>query len=60
MREIWFASGGGIARCGPFKSAVEAWKAMRLARSKQVNGLSLYPADVCVWPEEINEEINDC
>jgi hypothetical protein len=28
----WFAKGGGIARCGPFKTQVEAVNAMRLVK----------------------------
>lgn len=29
---IWFAKGGGIAKCGPFKSQIEATNAMRLVK----------------------------
>jgi hypothetical protein len=28
----WFARGGGIAKCGPFKSQIEATEAMRLVK----------------------------
>jgi len=28
----WFARGGGIARCGPFKTQIEATNAMRLVK----------------------------
>lgn len=60
---VWFAKGGGIARCGPFDTQVEAAAAMRLAkpvglaRSVAVNintqfTRDEFPADVFVWPEE--------
>ena len=29
---LWFAKGGGIAKCGPFKTQVEAVDAMRLVK----------------------------
>jgi hypothetical protein len=29
---VWFARGGGIAKCGPFKSQIEATNAMRLVK----------------------------
>lgn len=29
---VWFAKGGGIAKCGPFKSQIEAVDAMRLVK----------------------------
>jgi len=48
---LWFARGGGIARCGPFKSQVAAVDAMRLV--KKVNG-SEFPPDIFVWPEAPN------
>lgn len=53
----WFASGGGIARCGPFSSQMEAYLAMRLTESAQreqrkTHGTeSPYPHDTVVWPE---------
>jgi hypothetical protein len=30
----WYARGGGIARCGPFRSQVEATNAMRLIKTE--------------------------
>ena len=42
----WFARGGGIEKCGPFKSQLEAVKAMMTTK-----GL---PAEDCfVWPEMV-------
>lgn len=29
---VWFAKGGGIAKCGPFDSQIEATNAMRLVK----------------------------
>jgi hypothetical protein len=58
---VWFAKGGGIAKCGPFKNQIEATNAIRLAapvrRSYEVFpplavDQSLFPADAFVWPEE--------
>lgn len=46
---VWYASGGDIKKCGPFATQSEAYKAMRL----QDQSLSIYPADIVVWPEEI-------
>jgi hypothetical protein len=31
---VWFARGGGIAKCGPFKTQLEAVNAMRLVKRK--------------------------
>lgn len=42
----WYARGGGIAKCGPFKSQVEAVDAMRLA-----DRYGTFPNDIFVWPE---------
>jgi hypothetical protein len=42
----WFARGGGIAKCGPFDTQLEATNAMRLVEDKG------FPQDVFVWPEE--------
>lgn len=30
---VWFAKGGGIAKCGPFSSQVKATNAMRLVKN---------------------------
>lgn len=64
----WFARGGGIRQCGPFRSQVEATNAMRLveedddeyARLRSMHGSSFrpqyrggFPPDVFVWPEEV-------
>jgi len=48
---VWFARGGGIERCGPFKSHVEAVKAMRLV-ARAGDTAPRYPNDMSVWPEE--------
>lgn len=29
---VWFAKGGGIAKCGPFDTQIEATNAMRLVK----------------------------
>lgn len=44
MKIQWFARGGGISRCGPFKSQIEATESMKL-----VDGG--FPKDVFVWSE---------
>jgi hypothetical protein len=66
MKTLWFAKGGGIARCGPFKSQAEASAAMRLAKPVRRSVVAAllrgerppplptadeFPADVFVWPE---------
>lgn len=55
---LWYAKGGGIAKCGPFKSQIEATNAMRLITPPRASSnfrerldMSLFPADVFVWPE---------
>ena len=48
---VWFAKGGGIARCGPFKDQITAVNAMRLAK-KAAEQRKEFPDDVFVWPEE--------
>lgn len=61
----WFARGGGIAKCGPFKDQVVATEAMRQVTETdrqytwvvamhgpvrpQLKGG--FPADIFVWPE---------
>jgi|MudIll2142460700_1097286.scaffolds.fasta_scaffold00003_48 apolipoprotein N-acyltransferase len=32
-RIVWFAKGGGIAKCGPFDTQIEATNAMRLVKN---------------------------
>jgi hypothetical protein len=55
----WFASGGGIARTGPFTTQFAAYKAMTLtedaqARQRLEHGTcSPYPHDLAVWPEGV-------
>jgi len=64
----WFARGGGIAKCGPFKSQVEASAAMRQCtedddeyrRTMAMAGGAYrkqlkggFPDDVFVWPEYV-------
>lgn len=55
MREIqWFASGGGIAKCGPYKTQVEAYEAMRLApNAKREYDSQIFVSGVVVWPEYV-------
>jgi len=63
MKIVWYARGSGIAKCGPFSSQIEATNAMRLAPYEKRNPLTrdpayknqLFPIDVFVWPEEIEE-----
>lgn len=50
-RVQWFARGGGLLRCGPFSSQVEAVKEMRLVGNPGDN-VPRYPDDIFVWPEE--------
>ncbi len=46
----WYAAGGGIKKCGPFKSQREAYQAMRLI-PELIQGGCPYPKDILVWPE---------
>lgn len=46
----WFARGGNIKRCGPFKTQADAVKALRLTNDRG------FPADAFVWPEEGGDE----
>ncbi len=52
---VWFASGGNIAKCGPFRSQIEATNAMRLAPGAKRTETELFPEDVFVWPEYEDE-----
>ena len=45
----WFARGGGVKRCGPFKTQIEATNALRMVERE---GGQLFPPDMFVWPEE--------
>lgn len=51
-RVQWFARGGGIARCGPFKDQIAATNAMRLvkkpARTRIGADLRSGRADLCL------------
>ena len=42
----WFAKGGGIAKIGPYKNAVEAAAAMELVGGGK-------PTDFAIWPERV-------
>jgi len=44
---IWFARGGGIAKCGPFDTQIEATDAVRLEPGNR----DVFPSDAFVWPE---------
>ena len=51
---VWFARGGDIMKCGPFKTQMEATQAMKLDISKCKNiteGVILFPENMFVWPE---------
>lgn len=65
----WFARGGGIEKAGPYDNQVLATNAMRQVAEtdeeykravwngvirKQLKGY--FPADVFVWPEEVEEQ----
>ncbi len=47
---IWYAAGGDIAKCGPFKNQVDAYRAMTLHPSRRTSGIK-FPKDIVVWPE---------
>lgn len=55
----WFASGGGIARTGPFPSQFDAYKAMTLTpdareRQRREKGTDApFPFDTIVWPDAV-------
>lgn len=63
---VWFAKGGGIAKCGPFDTQIEATNAMRLvkreARTRIVYdfrkggarvGLVQEPLQRCEFPDDV-------
>jgi hypothetical protein len=54
MKIKWFSRGGGIAKCGPFDSQIEATNVLRLRPKFGIN--ELFPPDMFVWPEEVEEE----
>ena len=56
----WYAKGGNIAKCGPFKSQEEATQAMRLVPFKKYwtgrtshdyGENAIFPDNIFVWPE---------
>jgi len=47
---VWYASGGDIARCGPFENQIVAYEAMILHPSRRISNL-IFPENVIVWPE---------
>lgn len=51
----WYARGGGIARCGPFKTQAEATASLRLVQRLSPDGRPAaqdeFPPDAFVWPE---------
>ena len=49
----WFASGGDIAKCGPFKSQILAYQAMTLVPKYRSHPSIPIPLDCMVWPEYI-------
>ena len=53
----WFARGGNLARQGPYKTQLAAWKSLTLTEKSiyRVKGWD-YPENSHVWPEEINEK----
>jgi hypothetical protein len=57
IEERWYASGGQIARSGPYPTQRAAYEAMILtaeARQEQHKNRGVdmpYPHDVVVWPE---------
>lgn len=58
----WFARGGGIARCGPFKTQVDAVEAMRHvddAPRGHVGPWGIFPADMLVWPERVDNNLRN-
>ena len=55
QRIVWYAKGGGISMCGPFKTQIEAVNSMRLAEDIKERSGSVFPfpPDVFVWPEVV-------
>ena len=47
----WFARGGGIKRCGPFASFVEAAAALRTTKGEPVDGAFCWPEQVVRRPQ---------
>lgn len=65
-RVVYFAKGGGIARCGPFDTQIEATNAMRLVKREArtritgnfMKGLAQVklirePAQCCEFPDDV-------
>lgn len=50
---IYYASGGGLARVGPFGTLAEAWRSIRLTDTERARGRSPYPVDAIVWAEDL-------
>ncbi len=48
---VWYAAGGDVKKAGPFKTQVEAWKAMEFHDEAQKMFNSIHPKDTRVWPE---------
>lgn len=47
----WYASGGDIARSGPYNTQRGAWDSMRVTADIAEKTQCPYPLDVLVWPE---------
>lgn len=47
---VWYARGGGIAMSGPYKTQMDAVKAMLLLGSTM--DYPKFPDDVFIWPVE--------
>ena len=62
----WWARGGGIARCGPFKNQIEATNAMRLVKHESGTRIAgdvrkgLRGLTVVTQPEQRKEFPDDC
>ena len=50
----WFARGGGLLKCGPYDSQIEATNALRLTAEPDV-----FPSDAFVWPEKVDADNAD-
>ena len=55
-KTVWYARGGGISKCGPFKTQEQAIQKMRLAKDRIVEPAFPYPQDLFVWPEKAQQE----
>jgi len=58
-RVVWYASGGGFMRKGPYKTQLEAWASMAHTPDAQKKFGQVHPPDTNVWPEYVEEGVRE-